>query len=153
MFFLFSWTQLYCWVYRNQWEALGFLKSFTIRKIIFFLLIYICLICTKNNLRQSLDFLGGSDGKESACNAGDCGFDSWVGKIPWRKAWQTTPVFLPEEFHCSPCLEGYSPWGCKESNTAEWLTHLKIHCKYNMNKKQVRMMKGRMEKSREIKCN
>ena len=46
-----------------------------------------------------MDFLGGSDGKESACNAGDCGFDSWVGKIPWRKAWQTTPVFLPREFH------------------------------------------------------
>ena len=34
-------------------------------------------------------------GKESACNAGDLGFHSWVGKIPWRKKWGPTPVFLP----------------------------------------------------------
>ena len=37
---------------------------------------------------------GGSDGKESTCNAGDLGFDPWVGKIPWRRAWQPTSVFL-----------------------------------------------------------
>ena len=28
-----------------------------------------------------------------------CSFDPWVGKIPWRRKWQPTPVFLPEEFH------------------------------------------------------
>ena len=28
-----------------------------------------------------------------------CRFDPWVGKIPWRRTWQPTPVFLPEEFH------------------------------------------------------
>ena len=33
-------------------------------------------------------------GKESACNAGRPGFDPWIGKIPWRRAWQSTPVFL-----------------------------------------------------------
>ena len=33
-------------------------------------------------------------GKESACNAGRPGFDPWVGKIPWRRAWQSTLVFL-----------------------------------------------------------
>ena len=44
-------------------------------------------------------FLGGSDGKESACNAEDqAGFNLQVGKIPWRRAWQPTPVFLPGEF-------------------------------------------------------
>ena len=37
---------------------------------------------------------GSSDGKESACNAGDPGFNSWVGKIPWRKDRLLTPVFL-----------------------------------------------------------
>ena len=42
-------------------------------------------------------FPGGSDGKESACNAGDLGFDPWVGKIPWRRAWQPTQIFLPGE--------------------------------------------------------
>ena len=51
----------------------------------------------------SVSFTGGSVGKKSACNAGDAGrhgFDPWVGKIPWRRAWQPTPVFLP----------GESPW-------------------------------------------
>ena len=42
---------------------------------------------------------GGSDGKESACNTGDLGFNPWVGKITWRREWQPTPVFLPGEFH------------------------------------------------------
>ena len=42
-------------------------------------------------------FLSGSDGEESACNAGDRrrGCDPWVGKIPWWRAWQPTPVSLP----------------------------------------------------------
>ena len=44
-----------------------------------------------------MDFPGGSDGKDSACNAGALGFNPWVGKIPWRRAWQPTPVFLPGE--------------------------------------------------------
>ena len=48
-----------------------------------------------------LSFPGGSDGKESACNAGDLAWSNpWIGKIPWRKAWQSTLVFLP----------GESPW-------------------------------------------
>ena len=41
-------------------------------------------------------------------------FDPWVGKIPWRKAWQLTSVFLPREFHEQRSLAGYSPWGRKE---------------------------------------
>ena len=49
-----------------------------------------------------LGLLGSSDGKESACNVGDLS-SIWVGKIPWRRAWQPTPVFLPEE---SPWTEG-----------------------------------------------
>ena len=47
-----------------------------------------------------LGFPGGSVGKESTCNAGDAdrrGFNPQVGKIPWRRAWQSTPVFLPGE--------------------------------------------------------
>ena len=41
-------------------------------------------------------------------------FDPWVGKVPWRRAWQPTPVFLPGESHGQRTLEGYNPWGCKE---------------------------------------
>ena len=60
------------------------------------------------------------------------GFDPWVGKIPWRRAWLPTPVFLPGEFHGQRSLVGCSPWGCKESDRAEGLTHThngsKIEC-------------------------
>ena len=48
--------------------------------------------------------------------------DPWVGKIPWRRKWQTTPVFLPGEFHGQRNLAGYSPWGCKESDMTEQLS-------------------------------
>ena len=45
------------------------------------------------------------------------GFDLWVGKIPWRRKWQPTPVFLPGEFHGQRSLVGYSPWGPEEQLT------------------------------------
>ena len=38
---------------------------------------------------------------------------AWVRKIPWRRKWQTTPVFLPGEFHGQRSLAGYNPWGLK----------------------------------------
>jgi len=46
-------------------------------------------------------------------------FDPWVGKIPWRRVWQHTPVFLPGKSHGQRKLVGYSPWGLKESDTAK----------------------------------
>ena len=55
--------------------------------------------------------------KESACQSRrckGCGFDPWVGKIPWRRAWQPTSVFLPGKSHGQRSLGGYSPWGHKE---------------------------------------
>ena len=45
-----------------------------------------------------------------------------VGKIPWRREWQPTPIFLPREF-LRQSLAGYSPWGRKESDVTELLTH------------------------------
>ena len=47
--------------------------------------------------------------------------DPWVGKIPWRRAWQSTPVFLPGESHGQRSLAGYSPW-VTGSDTTERLT-------------------------------
>ena len=41
--------------------------------------------------------------------------------MAWRE-WQSTPVFLPEEFHGQRSMEGYSSWGCKELDMTEWLT-------------------------------
>ena len=68
----------------------------------------------------AIGFPGGSDGKESAC--GRPRFDPWVGKIPWRKEWISTPVFLPGECHGQRSLVGYSPKSRKESDMTEQLT-------------------------------
>ena len=40
-------------------------------------------------------------------------FHAWIGKIPWRRKWEPTPVFLPGEFHGQRSLVGHSPWGRK----------------------------------------
>ena len=71
-------------------------------------------------------FSGGASGKEPASQCKKCkrcGFDPWVGKITWRRAWQPTPVFLPEESHEQRNLVGYNPWGGKESDTTEATKH------------------------------
>ena len=54
---------------------------------------------------------GGSwqSGKESTCQRRRHRFDPWIGKIPWRRKWQPTPVFLPGESHGQRSLVGYSP--------------------------------------------
>ena len=69
------------------------------------------------NISYSMDFPGGSAVKKSACQCRRHGFSPWVGKIPWRRKWQPTPVFLPGESHGQRSLEGYSSWGHKESDT------------------------------------
>ena len=58
-------------------------------------------------------FPGGSDSKESVCRRRK--FDRWFRKIPWRREWQSTVVFLLEEFHGQRSLAAYNPWGHKES--------------------------------------
>ena len=62
-------------------------------------------------------------GKESACQCRIHGFDPWVRKIPWRRKWQPTPVFLPGKSHGQRSLVGYDPWGCNELDTTEQLNH------------------------------
>ena len=47
--------------------------------------------------------------QETACQCRTPGFDPWVGKIPWRREWQPTPVSFPGEFHGQRSLAGYSP--------------------------------------------
>ena len=57
-------------------------------------------------------FPGGTSSKEPACQCKrlrKCGFDPWIRKIPWRRAWHPTPVFLPGESHGQRSLAGYSP--------------------------------------------
>ena len=67
-----------------------------------------------------MGFSGGSSGKESTwqCRRHKrCGFNSWVGKIPWSRERLPTPVFWSGEFHGL-----YSPWGRKESDTSDYLS-------------------------------
>ena len=45
--------------------------------------------------------------------------DPWLGKIPWRRVWQPTPVLLPGKLTGQRSLADYSPWGCKESDMTE----------------------------------
>ena len=66
-----------------------------------------------------LGFPGGSDDKESACNAGDPSSIPGSGRPPGEGACLPTSVFLPGESHGQRSLAGYSPWGCKESDTVE----------------------------------
>ena len=67
-------------------------------------------------------------GKESACQFRRCGFDPWVGKIPWRRKWQPTPVFLPGESPGQRSLAAYSPQGSQKSQTR--LSHWTTNCGY-----------------------
>ena len=84
---------------------------------------------------QWLGFPGGLHGKESACNCWRPGFDPCIGKIPWRREWQATPVFLPGESHGQKSLVGYSPWGCKESDmTSTFTFHFNVLYSAAMNK-------------------
>ena len=62
--------------------------------------------------KKKKGFPGGTSVKEYACQHRRCKrfrFDPWVGKIPWRRAWQSTPVFLPEESQGQRSLAGCSP--------------------------------------------
>ena len=68
---------------------------------------------------ETYSFPSGSDSEESTYNAREPRFGSWLGKISWRREWQLTPLFPPGESHGQRSLVGYSPWGCKESDTTE----------------------------------
>ena len=73
----------------------------------------------------SWGFPGGASGKEPTCQCRRCrrhGFNIWVGKIPWKRKWQPTLVFLPGESHGQRTLAGYSPWGHKESDVTDHST-------------------------------
>ena len=65
---------------------------------------------------------GGDSGKEPTCQCRKCkryGFDPWVRKIPWRRAWQPSPVFFPGKSYGKKSLVDYSTWGPKESDMTE----------------------------------
>ena len=90
-----------------------------IKKIDETALLQYCIFCNglRSNLKYVRGFPGGSDGKESAYNAGELDLIPGSGKIPWRREWLCTPVFWPGEIHGL-----YGPCGHKELDTAEQLS-------------------------------
>ena len=58
-------------------------------------------------------------GKESVCQCRRRGFNPWVWKIPWRRKWQSPPIFLPGKLHGQRSLVGYSPWGVTKLDMTE----------------------------------
>ena len=95
---------------------------------------YICMTETSTLLISytPIYFPGGASAQEPTCQCRRCkrcGLNTWVRKIPWRRAWQSTPVFLLGESHGQRSLVGYSPWGCKELDTTEQLHfHFSLSC-------------------------
>ena len=91
---------------------------------------------TGNSL-HAVGFLGGSSGNKQTnkqtkptyqcSNPKKLRFILWVGRIPWRRAWQPTPVFLPRESHGQRGLVGYSPWSRTESDTTQVTQHTSTH--------------------------
>ena len=71
-------------------------------------------------------FSGGSVVKNPHASCRRCSFNPWVRKIPWRRSWQPTPVFLLGESYGQRSLTGYGPQGLKESDVTEatWHTHV-----------------------------
>ena len=86
-------------------------------------------------------FPGGSVLKNLPANVGDIGDTDFIpgsGKIPWRRARQPTPVFLPGESHGQGSLAGYSAWSHIELDTTKTTLHLYmyVHCFYSKNSLQ-----------------
>ena len=87
-------------------------------------LLWTCMRCIRRKQGWHIytGFPGGTGGKEPACQCRRHkrrGFKPWVRKIPWRRAWQPTLVFLPGETRGQRRLVGYSPLGGKQSDIAE----------------------------------
>ena len=139
LYFFFSWNQKYsnCYTSEPQKWTLKRISLFTIvsDKIFGYLDITHPLKTIKNSgfketitgffFHQVVKFGGlpqWLSGKESTCQCRRCGFNSWIGKIPWRRKWQPTPVFWPEKFH-GQNLVGYSLWGYKELDMTSQLNN------------------------------
>ena len=83
----------------------------------------------RNPLPSLEGFTGGSNGKSICLQCGRPWFDPWIGKIPWRRKWQPTPVLLPGKSHGQRSLVDYSSWGCKASDMTERLHFLSLSLK------------------------
>ena len=89
-------------------------------------------------------------GREFACIGvvtEDCGFAPWVGKIPWRRAWQPTPVFLPGESHGQRAWQAIVHMVAKSQT---WLKRLNTHACMQMNLEDIMLSEIRQDTERHI---
>ena len=95
--------------------------TFSVALSLFFWLIHVCINNRKHGLLNR-SFPGGISGKEPTCQCRRHKrhrFNPWVGKVPWRRKWQPTPVFLPGESHGQKSLVDYSPYSHIELDVTE----------------------------------
>ena len=76
----------------------------------------------KTNTHKKMASLVAQMVKNIRLQCGRCRFNTWVGKIPWRREWLPTLVLLPGKSHGQRSLVGYGPWGHKVSDMTEQLT-------------------------------
>ena len=112
------------------WEIIGKLREYhkTVHDL---------KLCKPRFLKGLPRWLSGKESKRQCRKHRKGGINPWVRKIPWRRKWQPTPVFLLGKLHRQRSLAGSSsllcPWGHKESDTTQQLsthTHrfLKTSC-------------------------
>ena len=115
------------WIYMSQKKKFLILSKIHLSLCTSYYILYQLLHCTVCMYHNSpVHLQGGASGKESACQCiihKRLRFNPWVRKIPWRRKWQPTPVFLPQESHEQRSLVCFSPWGCKESDMTEATSH------------------------------
>ena len=90
----------------------------------------ICYRSKRKLTQHPRGFPGSSVVKKSTCQCKRHGFNPRVRKIPWRRKWQHTPVFLTGKSHGQRSLAGYSPWGHKRVNhdRVTKQQHPRLHC-------------------------
>ena len=95
-------------------------------------------------LSQAFNILPSWFRRQGVClQCGRPRFHPWVRKIPWRRKWQPTPVFLRGKSHGWRSLAGPSPWGHKESDTTEQLHFQTFN---NCRKEGCSLMRVRIDK-------
>ena len=89
----------------------SFISKFLFKKVLSCLLIFIHLICMRAFPMAQ---------QQRIClPIRRCQFNPWVGNIPWKRKWESTPVFMPRKSHGQRSLVRYSPWSCTESDITE----------------------------------
>ena len=112
-----------CWAIRETWYT--HISRHQVAHLKYIQLLFV-------SYTSVLGFLSAS-GKEPTCQyrrQKRTGFDPWVRKIPWRRKWQLAlpfMVFLSGESHGQRSLEGYGPWGHKESDTTDATSHVRTY--------------------------